>query len=91
MALDCVFCPYQFQQRTVDFMSEEVFSKAVGDFVDCGGGSVGLTPIVGDALIHPDFVSRVRDLRAQLRIDRIWVTTNAILLDKHGKGAFSGG
>src|ERR1700674_692851 len=81
---NCVFCPYQYQQREVEFMPEDVFRRAVDDFVDCGGGSVGLTPIVGDALIHPDFVARVHYLRAQPRIDRIWVTTNAILLDKHG-------
>jgi radical SAM protein with 4Fe4S-binding SPASM domain len=81
---NCLFCPYQFQQREVEFMPEDIFRKAVGDFVACGGGSVGLTPIVGDALIHPDFVARVRYLRAQPKIDRIWVTTNAILLDKHG-------
>jgi radical SAM protein with 4Fe4S-binding SPASM domain len=81
---NCLFCPYQFQQREVEFMPEEVFRKAVADFVGCGGGSVGLTPIVGDALIHPDFVARVRYLRSQPRIDRIWVTTNAILLDRHG-------
>jgi MoaA/NifB/PqqE/SkfB family radical SAM enzyme len=81
---DCVFCPYQFQERAPTFMSEKVFRKAVDDFVACGGGSVGLTPIVGDALIHPDFVARVRALRARSAIDRIWVTTNAILLDRHG-------
>lgn len=81
---NCVFCPYQFQEREAEFMPEEVFRKAVDDFVACGGGSVGLTPIVGDALIHPDFVARVRYLRSQPAVDRIWVTTNAILLDKHG-------
>ncbi|HEY9422318.1 MAG TPA: radical SAM protein, partial [Thermoanaerobaculia bacterium] len=81
---NCVFCPYQFQEREVKYMSEEVFRKAVEDFVACGGGSVGLTPIVGDALIHPDFLARVRYLRSQPAIDRIWLTTNAILLDKHG-------
>ncbi|HEV2846101.1 MAG TPA: radical SAM protein [Thermoanaerobaculia bacterium] len=81
---NCVFCPYQFQEREVKYMPEEVFRKAVDDFVACGGGSVGLTPIVGDALIHPDFLERVRYLRAQPAVDRIWLTTNAILLDKHG-------
>jgi radical SAM protein with 4Fe4S-binding SPASM domain len=81
---NCVFCPYQLQEREVQFMPDEVFRKAVEDFVACGGGSVGLTPIVGDALIHPDFVARVRHLRSLPAIDRIWVTTNAILLDKHG-------
>lgn len=81
---NCVFCPYQFQEREVEFMSDAVFEKAVSDFVALGGGSVGLTPIVGDALIHPQFLERVRYLRAQPAVDRIWLTTNAILLDRHG-------
>jgi len=80
---NCIFCPYQFQTRDVQFMPDEVFEKAVADFVSIGGGSVGLTPIVGDALIDPKFVERVRYLRSFPSIDRIWVTTNAILLDKH--------
>lgn len=81
---DCVFCPYQFQERKAEFMDDRVFRKAVSDFLRIGGGSVGLTPIVGDALIHPEFLSRVRYLRSQAEIDKIWLTTNAILLDKHG-------
>jgi MoaA/NifB/PqqE/SkfB family radical SAM enzyme len=81
---DCVFCPYQFQQRKTEFMSDRVFEKALDDLVRIGGGSVGLTPVVGDALIDPDFLVRVRRLRAEPSIDRIWLTTNAILLDKHG-------
>jgi|CXWL01.1.fsa_nt_gi MoaA/NifB/PqqE/SkfB family radical SAM enzyme len=81
---NCIFCPYQFQERGVETMPDEVFDKAVDDFVQGGGGSVGLTPIVGDALIHPRFLSFVARLRARPEIDRIWLTTNAILLDKHG-------
>jgi MoaA/NifB/PqqE/SkfB family radical SAM enzyme len=83
---NCVFCPYQFQTREVEFMPDQVFEKAVADFVSMGGGSVGLTPIVGDALIDPKFVERVKYLRSFPSIDRIWVTTNGILLDKHGVG-----
>jgi MoaA/NifB/PqqE/SkfB family radical SAM enzyme len=81
---NCVFCPYQFQQRDIQFMEDRVFYKAVGDFVAIGGGSIGLTPIVGDALIDRHFVERVKYLRSTKEIDRIWVTTNGILLDKHG-------
>src|SRR4029079_17860591 len=75
---------YQFQQRKAEFMGDRVFRKAVSDFVRAGGGSVGLTPIVGDPLIAPDFLDRVAELRSHPAIDRIWLTTNAILLDKHG-------
>ncbi len=81
---NCIFCPYQFQERETRFMPDDVFHKAVGDYVSIGGGSVGLTPIVGDALIDPKFLERVRYLRSLPEIDRIWVITNAILLDKHG-------
>jgi len=81
---DCVFCPYHYQESRIQFMSDEVFEKAVSDYTGIGGGSVGLTPIVGDALIDPKFLQRIRRLRSFPQIDRIWVTTNAILLDKHG-------
>jgi len=80
----CIFCPYSYQERPTGFMSDEVFEKAVGDFVRIRGGGVGLTPIVGDALIDPKFLARVRYLRSLPEIDRIFLTTNGILLDKHG-------
>lgn len=80
----CIFCPYQFQKRKIDFMTDEIFHKAVKDYCDLGGGSVFLTPIVGEALIDPKFLERVKYLRLQKSIDRIDLTTNGILLDKHG-------
>jgi radical SAM protein with 4Fe4S-binding SPASM domain len=81
---NCVFCPYELQTRPHESMSDAVFEKAVADFVAAGGGSVDLTPTVGDALIHPKFLERVRYLRSLPQIDRITLTTNAILLDRHG-------
>lgn len=81
---NCIFCPYQFQERPKQFMSDEVFFKAVNDFVAVQGGSVGLTPIVGDALIDPKFLERLHYLRGLPAIDRIFVTTNGILLDRFG-------
>jgi radical SAM protein with 4Fe4S-binding SPASM domain len=65
-------------------MSERVFKKAVEDYIAMGGGSVDLTPTVGDPLIHPKFVDWVRHLRSIPQIDRITVTTNGILLDRRG-------
>ena len=35
---NCIFCPYQFQERPKQFMSDEVFFKAVNDFVAIQGG-----------------------------------------------------
>jgi MoaA/NifB/PqqE/SkfB family radical SAM enzyme len=81
---DCVFCCYQFQERPQSFMSDEVFYRAVDDFCRDKGGSVGLTPIVGDALVDPKFLERLKYIRSRPEIDRIFLTTNAILLDKFG-------
>lgn len=81
---NCLFCPYQFQQRPHRFMTDEVFERAAGGYAEIGGGSVGLTPIVGDALIDPHLLDRVHHLRSLPQIDRIFLTTNGILLDRHG-------
>jgi len=80
----CIFCPYQFQKRETIFMSDEIFFKAINNYCEIGGGSVELTPVVGDALIDPKFLDRVKYLRSKPQIDRIHLTTNAILLDKFG-------
>src|SRR5262245_60797180 len=37
---NCLFCPYQFQEREIQFMSDTVFEKAVADYLAIGGGSV---------------------------------------------------
>jgi hypothetical protein len=65
-------------------MTDRVFEKALADFLAEGGGSATLTPIVGDALIDPQFLQRVRRLRSEPRIDRIRLVTNGILLDRFG-------
>jgi radical SAM protein with 4Fe4S-binding SPASM domain len=84
---NCVFCPYQFQTRPHTMMDEAVFMKAVDQFVELGGGPVDLTPIVGDALIHPKALDWIRHLRSLPQIDRIALTTNAILVRRHGAEA----
>ena len=81
---NCVFCPYQFQQRPIETMSDEVFEKALSDFLMEGGGSVTLTPVVGDALIDPAFLKRVQRIRSFDKIDRIRLITNAILVQRFG-------
>ncbi len=84
---NCIFCPYQFQTRKIDYMPEDIFEKALADYRAEGGGSVFFTPIVGDALIHPKFLERVHRVREAPEVDRIHVTTNAILVDRYGADA----
>ncbi len=84
---NCIFCPYQFQTRKIDYMPEDIFEKALADYRAEGGGSVFFTPVVGDALIDPKFLERVRRVREAPEVDRIHVTTNAILVDRYGADA----
>ena len=80
----CIFCPYPLQQRAENTMSDDIFYRAVDDFIRIGGGRVGLTPIVGDSLIDDQFLERVIYLRKQPCIREILLTTNGILLDRFG-------
>lgn len=81
---NCIFCPYQYQTRPQETMSDEVFDKALSDYVASGGGDVFLTPIVGDVLIDRKFLERVRKIRSHPEIDRIKMITNTILVDRYG-------
>ena len=38
----CVFCPYRFQKRQIEFMRDKVFYKAAQDFCKIGGGNMDL-------------------------------------------------
>ncbi len=84
----CVFCPIEYQKRAPQLMSEEVFRKVVEDYVRIGGGPVGLTPIVGESLVHPKFIPWVKYLRSLPVISSIFMTTNGVLLDQHGIDEF---
>ena len=84
---NCVFCPYQYQRRAPAFMSDAIFEKALGDYVADGGGSLFLSPLVGDPLVAPNCLERIRQARARPAIDRIRMITNGILVDRCGADA----
>ncbi|MGE5538433.1 MAG: radical SAM/SPASM domain-containing protein [Gemmatimonas sp.] len=77
---NCNFCAYQFQERPTGVMSWELFEKVVRDFIDCGGGGVSLTPTVGDPLVDPHIVARLRWLKSQPAITGVGMYSNMISL-----------
>ena len=87
---DCIFCPYQYQRRPTAFMDDEVFDKALEDFCAERGGSISFTPIVGDPLIAPAFLERVRAAHSRPEVDRIHAVTNGIRIDHFGAEALVG-
>lgn len=74
----CVFCAYQYLTAPQGIMSDEVFKKAVNDFVDIGGGNIGLTPTVGEILLDPQIIERIKYCRSFSSIKDISFTTNGI-------------
>jgi len=79
----CVFCAYTNMKRPKGVMSMALFAKTVQDYCAMGGGAVSLTPVVGDALLDPHLLERLRFLQAQPEISQISLTTNAIALDRY--------
>jgi MoaA/NifB/PqqE/SkfB family radical SAM enzyme len=77
----CVFCGYRFMQRPKCIMDFDLYKKAVDDYADCGGRSIGLAVTVGEPLLDPLLPERIaygksRGLRG------FGFFTNGILLHK---------
>jgi len=81
---NCIFCAYQYQERPKTTMSDATFEKAISDYVNMGGGDLALIVVVGDPLLDPKFVRRVRWARAHPCIRNIETITNCISLHKFG-------
>jgi MoaA/NifB/PqqE/SkfB family radical SAM enzyme len=79
----CVFCAYPNMKRKKGVMELPLFEKIAGEYSEVGGGPVSLTPLVGDALLDPHLLERLRILKAFPAISQISLTTNGIALDRY--------
>jgi MoaA/NifB/PqqE/SkfB family radical SAM enzyme len=84
---NCIFCAYQYQERPKGVMSMELFRKILKDYVECGGGSLGLTPTVGEPLADKHLIERIGLARSLPEITRISMYSNMISLDRIGADA----
>lgn len=81
---NCTFCAYgKLKTANPHFLSDEVFCKAVSDYVDCGGKVFSLNCTVGDPLLDKDAVNRIRYLREKSPDADIYLYTNLLYLDKY--------
>ncbi len=85
---NCVFCPHQHMERQKTILDMEVFQKALADYVAIGGGDLQLEVVVGEPLLDPTFLDKVRLARAEPSIDSIGTISNALALDRVGIDAF---
>lgn len=79
---NCVFCAYQFQAREKMIMDKALYAKAIDDYCSMGGGELRLESCVGDPLLDPNFIDRVRQARSHPEIKDIVTLTNGINLEK---------
>ena len=84
---NCIFCGYQYLQRLKAILPMDLFKRAIDEFNDFGGGNVGFTPVVGDPLIDPYIIERIKYARSKKNIRRIGFFTNGILINKIGTQA----
>jgi MoaA/NifB/PqqE/SkfB family radical SAM enzyme len=81
---NCIFCAYQYLKRPRAILPVDLFKKAIDEFDTFGGGGIGFTPIVGDPLIDPDFLEKIKYAKNKKNISRIGFLTNGILINQRG-------
>ena len=83
----CVFCLYRKIESGENYkhgvMSFDVFKKAIDQFIDMGGSDIGLTPIIGDPLLDPDLMEKIKYAKETGKIKKIYFYSNGILLHKN--------
>jgi len=79
---DCIFCGYQYQDREKGVMPLELYKRAIEEYAAMGGTSIGFTPVVGDPLVDPHIVERIKIAIDTKQITDIYFHTNGILLNK---------
>lgn len=88
---DCSFCGYgkgedgkAADPRVKGKLKPDVFRHALELYSKGGGGNFTLSPILGEASAHPDWLDLVRQARSYPNITGVNCFTNAILLDRFG-------
>ena len=83
----CVFCVYRKIESVENYrhgvMDFDVFKKAIDQFIDMGGSDIGLTPIIGDPLLDPGLMEKIKYAKKTGKIKKIYFYSNGILLHKN--------
>jgi MoaA/NifB/PqqE/SkfB family radical SAM enzyme len=86
---DCIFCGYQYQDKYREgqgVMSDTVFENFITQFEKMGGKKIDFTPLVGDALVDPKIIHRIK--YAKDKGFKVFLFTNGILFNRIDIEAF---
>jgi len=85
----CAFCAYPkvVQNKTLKtgIMQLALFQRAVDEFALAGGRTIDLTPVVGEPLVDPGLIDKLKYIRSRIENADIRLTTNGILLNQRDK------
>ncbi len=80
---NCGFCAYRFRSLPPKIMTTVDFARILKRFVDYGGGSLSFTPLVGEALLDRELLTKIRMAKSYGEINHVSLATNLIALGKH--------
>ena len=81
---NCTFCAYRYQKKNKKVLNFENFKIIIDQYSKLGGGPLGLTPTVGDPLVDPDILEKIKYAKSKKNITSIFLYTNGILINKFG-------
>lgn len=78
---NCSYCAYRFSKAPKRVMPIELFKEVIEQYNSLGGGSLNLTPTIGDPLADNGIIAKIRLARTYPNIKNIFFYTNAIGLN----------
>lgn len=85
----CCFCAYSKSKRPKSVLAMELYGKVLEGYNRIGGGPLTLTPVVGDVLLDPYLLDRLKKLSSFPAITDVSFTTNLIAHEKLSDGEWS--
>ena len=81
----CTFCAYRLLAPTMikGIMDFKIFKKATDDYVANGGKKISFTATVGDPLLDPGVIEKIKYAVSLKRLNKIYMITNGISLNKN--------
>lgn len=79
---NCIFCGYKNQKTLPYIMSNDEFKKIVNILIENGISYIGLTPIVGEVFIDPNFIQKLHYLESKNEIIEYYFFTNFSLVNE---------
>ena len=77
----CIFCAYPLIKHKTGVMKFKTFKKAIDEWAKLGGKVVSFTPTVGDPLLDPGLLDKIKYAAKLKGIEKIYFYTNGILLN----------